>query len=179
MGRAEKRVEELFRYFDLDPPEDTVRRYAEVLNSINAQHENLDDIRNGIFNEPEVTGLQLEKSIPIFSYCEHHILPWFGIVHAAYIGEGKVLGLSKFTRVCRYYSVGLTLQERVAHDIARFFLDSVSTSVIIMIEALHTCKVSRGVQNPFSRSVTIEAHGIFRDNTGAKMEFFEAIKTGN
>ena len=117
----------------------------------------------------------IEKDIPIFSYCEHHILPWFGQVHIGYIAHKLVLGISKFTRIVNYYSSGITIQEDVTQSITDFFITNVGPDVIVIIEAIHTCKVARGVENPFSRSLTVDARGLFRKDYGPRLEFFQSI----
>ena len=169
-------VTKLFDTFGLEVPKETYERYAKLLDGINTQRENYDEIIQGIFPERSL-GIVVEKDIPIFSYCEHHILPWFGQVHIGYVTQGRVLGISKFTRVVNFYSSGLTIQERVTNDIAEFFLKNRWSSVMVMVEAIHTCKVARGVQNPFSRSITIEARGVFKTDTGPRLEFFDSINT--
>lgn len=153
---------------------ETLGRYSQVLMDINTQKESLRDIKRGIFEE-KGSGLIVEKDIPIFSWCEHHILPWFGSAHVGYISHGKVLGLSKFTRIVRYYSVGLTIQERVTTSIADFIVRNVSPDCIVVIQALHTCKVNRGVVNPFSRTTVADARGLFREEYGPRFEFYESI----
>lgn len=170
-----KNVERLLDMIGLEVPPETIERYSKVLLGIVEPKENFNKIIKGIFPE-DFDGMIVEKDIPIFSYCEHHILPWFGVCHIGYISEGKVLGLSKFTRIVNYFSSGLTLQERVTNEIANFFEDFVSEDVIVKIEALHTCKVARGIMNPFSKSVTIEARNKFRTNEGTRMEFFNSIQ---
>ena len=175
IGKINK-VSSLFRSFGLEIPPETAERYVRVLISITQERENVEDIKRGIFTEA-YEGMIVEKDIPMFSYCEHHVLPWFGQAHIGYIAHNRVLGISKFTRIVNLYSSGCTLQERVTHDIAGFFEASVSRDVIILIEAIHTCKVARGVQNPFSRSITIDARGLFRTDTGPRMEFFDSISS--
>lgn len=171
-----RRVSDLFNSLDIEIPPETITRYVSVLELIaEGSRENIDDITKGIFPE-DYKGVIIEKQIPIFSYCEHHVLPWFGVAHIGYLSEDRVLGLSKFTRIVNHFSAGLTLQERVTSSIANFVEEHVSLNVIVSIEALHTCKVARGVQNPFSRSITIDARGVFIDNQGPRSEFLESIR---
>lgn len=175
VGKISK-VKKLFKSFNLDLSPETAERYTKVLIGLTQEKENLEDITRGIFIE-EYEGMVVEKDIPIFSYCEHHVLPWLGQVHIGYISHDRVLGISKFTRIVNLYSAGCTLQERVTAEIATFFVRNVSKDVIIMIEAIHTCKVARGVQNPFSRSITIDARGLFVEATGPRLEFFDSINS--
>lgn len=169
------RVDKLLKSFGLEVPDKTAERYTKLLMGITQERESVAEIKGGIFEEKGINELVVEKDIPIFSYCEHHILPWFGQVNIGYIAKDKVLGISKFTRIVNLYSAGVTIQERVTNDIAQFFVNNVSADVMVMVEAIHTCKVARGVQNPFSRSITIVNEGVFRDGVGPRMEFFESI----
>lgn len=162
------------RKMGLEVSPETAKRYTLLLLSIPLDKENWEDISRGIFSS-DYNGQIIEKDIPIFSYCEHHILPWFGQVHIGYIAHGLVLGISKFTRIVNYYSAGLTIQEDVTKSIADFFTTNISPDVIVIIEAIHTCKVARGVENPFSRSLTIDARGLFRESLGPRLEFFQSI----
>ena len=159
---------------NLEIPAETAERYTKLLLGIPLDKENWDDISRGIFKS-NYDGMIIEKDIPIFSYCEHHILPWFGQVHIGYIARKAVLGISKFTRIVSYYSSGLTIQEEVTKSIVDFFVTNISPNTIVIIEAIHTCKVARGVENPFSRSLTIDARGLFRDQEGPRLEFFQSI----
>ena len=158
----------------LEVPSETAGRYTKLLLGIPFDKEAWDDISRGIFKS-DYGGMIIEKDIPVFSYCAHHILPWFGQVHIGYIAHKKVLGISKFTRVVTYYSAGLTIQEDVTKVIADYFTTNISKDAIVIIEAIHTCKVARGVENPFSRSLTIDARGLYRSQDGPRLEFFHSV----
>ena len=168
------KTKKFLKEMNLEVPPKTADRYTRLLLSIPLDKENWDDIAKGIFKS-DYNGMVIEKDIPIFSYCEHHILPWFGQVHIGYIAHKSVLGISKFTRVVNYYSSGLTIQEDVTKFIADFFVANISPDAIVIIEAIHTCKVARGVENPFSRSLTIDARGLFREQEGPRLEFFQSM----
>lgn len=167
-------VASMFKSFDLDVPKKTAMRFTEVLKSVVQPRETLDNIVNGVF-KTDFDGFQMEKGIPIFSFCAHHVLPWFGMVSVAYIAQGKVVGISKFTRIVNLCSTGVTIQEDVCREITNTFVTYISPDVICSIEAIHTCKVARGVENPFSRSITIDARGVFRDNMGPRLEFLHML----
>jgi len=164
---------DLFKTVNLEVSEETIIRYSKVLSSISTPKECISNITKGVFPST-YTGMVIEKDIPIYSYCEHHILPWFGIVHIGYLADNYVLGISKFTRIVNYFSSGITIQEEVTSKIADFLINNISENVIVMIQALHTCKVARGVENPFSKSVTIDARGLMRE-PGPKSEFLSVI----
>lgn len=168
------KTKKFLKEMNLEIPKETAERYTKLLLGIPLDKENWEDISKGIFLS-DYDGMIIEKDIPIFSYCEHHILPWFGQVHIGYIAHKKVLGISKFTRVVNYYSSGLTIQEDVTKSITDFFVTNISANAIVIIEAIHTCKVARGVENPFSRSLTIDARNLFREKEGPRLEFFQSI----
>lgn len=180
----EKAVRDLFRLAGLrEVQSDTIRRYSEVLTGIASMRQGYDEIKDtpesikkGLFEKKAVSGLIIQKDIPLYSFCEHHILPWFGQVHIAYIARGKVLGLSKFTRVVNYFSQGITIQEDVAQSIMDFFVSNVSTDVMVQISAIHTCMVSRGVENPYATTTVNVAHGEFKAGVGPRLEFLEALR---
>jgi len=174
-----RQLERTLRHFNLDITPETYRRVAEFLDSMSIQKENLDSIISAIFVEEGYEGMVIEKDIPLCSFCEHHILPWFGLSHIAYIAHGKVLGLSKFTRIVNYFSTGLTLQERVTKQIADFFENYLSKDTMVMVEAIHSCMIARGVRNPFTTSISIEARGLFREMTGPRLEFFSALNSSH
>ena len=168
------KTKKFLKEMNLEIPKETAERYTKLLLGIPLDKESWDDISRGIFKS-DYDGMIIEKDIPVFSYCEHHILPWFGQVHIGYIAHKKVLGISKFTRIVNYYSSGLTIQEDVTKFVADFFVTNISPNTIVIIEAIHTCKVARGVENPFSRSLTIDARGLFREKEGPRLEFFQSI----
>ena len=175
LAQVEK-TKKFLKGMGLDLPPNTAERYTKLLMGISKENEVVENINRGVFKS-DFGGMVIEKDIPIFSYCSHHILPWFGQVHIGYIAHEKVLGISKFTRIVNYYSAGLTIQEDITHDIANFFVQHLSEGVVVVVEAIHTCKVARGVMNPFSRSVTIDARGAFMDKDGPRIEFFSILGT--
>jgi len=172
--RKIKAVERLLEYFNLEIVPGTPERVVRVLEDIAAPRETLDRILTGIFDE-EYTGIVTQKDIPILSYCEHHLLPWFGYASIAYIAKNKVIGLSKFTRIVNYFSSGLTLQERVTKNVADFFGSYISKDVIVMVTAVHTCMVARGIKTTSAVTTSIEAKGIFRKESGPRIEFFSTL----
>ena len=169
------KTKKFLKAMELEVSPETVERYTKLLIGISEDRESEKDISKGIFPSRKFSGMIIEKDIPIFSYCEHHVLPWFGQVHIGYISHERILGISKFTRLVGYYSSGLTIQEDVTAAITTYFESRISSDVIVVIEAIHTCKVARGVENPFSRSLTLDARGVFKSDTGPRVEFFSSI----
>lgn len=120
----------------------------------------------------------LVKDIPIYSFCEHHMLPFFGLAHVAYIPRGgKVTGLSKLARVVEGYSKRPQLQERLTTQIADAIMDRLNPyGVLVVIEAEHMCMTLRGVRKPGSKTVTSALRGLFRRNEATRAEALALIK---
>ena len=177
IGRVEQ-IGKLLKSLNIIVPSKTAERYTRVLLSIGSEKEDMENIIGGIFKS-DYDGMIIEKNIPIYSYCEHHVLPWFGQVHIGYLAVKRVVGISKFTRIVNYYSSGVTIQEDVTKEITDFFCEKISPDVAVMVEAIHTCKVARGVENPFSKSVTIDMRGKFREFEGPRSEFLHMLGMNN
>jgi len=121
----------------------------------------------------------LVKDVPVRSICEHHLLPFFGKAHLAYIPTEKVLGFSKFARILSVYSRRLQLQERLTQQVADF-LDSTlrPKGLLLVIEALHTCALVRGVEEPMIMT-TITSRGVLRDNDELRSEVLSLLMRSN
>ena len=121
--------------------------------------------------------LVIEKDIAFYSICEHHILPFFGKAHVAYIPDGKVAGLSKIPRTIEVFSRRLQIQEQMTVQIADAIECFLSPrGVMVMIEAEHTCMTMRGVKKPGILTVTTATRGLFIDDFERQRLFLEAIK---
>jgi GTP cyclohydrolase I len=119
----------------------------------------------------------LVKDIQFYSLCEHHLLPFFGTCHVAYVPNGRVVGLSKIPRVVDVYAHRLQLQERLTREIAEGFEKVLQPhGVAVVIEARHLCMEMRGVEKPGSQTVTSCMLGAFRDDQRTRTEFLELIK---
>jgi len=119
----------------------------------------------------------LEKDIVFYSTCEHHLLPFFGKVHVAYIPSGKVAGLSKIPRTVEVFARRLQIQEQMTVQIADAIEQSLSPlGVMVMIEAEHTCMTMRGVKKPGVMTVTTAARGLFRDDHERQRLFLEMVR---
>jgi GTP cyclohydrolase I len=120
------------------------------------------------------------KDIDFYSLCEHHLLPFFGKCHVAYIPSNKVIGLSKIPRVVDMFSRRLQIQERLTNQIADTIRDKVAPlGVAVVMEATHLCMSMRGVEKQNSFAVTSAMQGAFRNNARTRMEFLELIKARN
>ena len=121
----------------------------------------------------------LVRDIEFYSMCEHHMLPFVGRAHVAYIPNGKVLGLSKIPRIVDMYARRLQVQERLTRQIADFLRDLLQPQgVAVVIEAMHLCSMMRGVKKHNARMTTSAMHGAFRANLATRQEFLENISRG-
>ena len=118
----------------------------------------------------------LEKDITFYSMCEHHMLPFYGKVHIAYIPDGKVVGLSKLARTVEVYARRLQLQEQMTAQIADALMEHLCPKgVMVMAEAEHMCMTMRGVKKPGSKTVSVVTRGEFEDNDKLQNMFFRMI----
>ena len=122
--------------------------------------------------------LVLIKHIPLYSMCEHHLLPFYGKVHLAYIpGGGRVTGLSKLVRVVDILSKKPQIQERLTKEIADTVMDALRPQgVLVIVEAEHLCMIIRGIKKPGSVTITSAVRGVFRKRTAARAEALSLIK---
>lgn len=119
----------------------------------------------------------LEKDITFFSMCEHHLLPFFGKAHVAYIPDGKVAGLSKLARTVEVFARRAQLQEQMCVQIADAMAEYLHPKgVMVMIEAEHTCMTMRGVKKPGSRTVTTVTRGVFAEDANLRGMFMQMVK---
>lgn len=119
----------------------------------------------------------IEKDITFHSTCEHHLMPFFGKVHIAYIPDGQVVGLSKLARTVEVFAARLQIQERMTVQIADAIMDSLKPKgVIVMAQAEHMCMTMRGVKKPGSQTVTIAARGEFERDEKLKDRFLMLVK---
>jgi GTP cyclohydrolase I len=119
------------------------------------------------------------KDIEVYSLCEHHLLPFFGKCHVAYIPNKKVVGLSKIARLVNMYARRLQIQERLTSQIAQTIEDQLSPQGVgVIIEARHLCMVMRGVEKQHSEAVTSAMLGVFREHKQTRDEFLSLVRNG-
>jgi GTP cyclohydrolase I len=146
---------------------------------IRGYDESVDDIvQNAIFDEPH-DNMILVRDIEIYSLCEHHMLPFIGKAHVAYLPDGRIMGLSKLPRIVDVFARRLQLQERLTDQIADAIMEVLAPrGVGVVIEALHLCMMMRGVQKQHSKTVTSALRGCFHDGT-TRDEFLRLAHGGS
>ena len=118
----------------------------------------------------------LERDITFYSMCEHHMLPFYGKVHVAYIPDGKVVGLSKLARTVEIYAKRLQLQERMTGQIADAVMEHLAPrGVMVMVEAEHMCMTMRGIKKPGSKTMTMATRGCFKEDKRMQDVFFHML----
>lgn len=118
----------------------------------------------------------LVKDIPFYSMCEHHLMPFFGRAHVAYIPDGKIVGISKLARVVESFARRPQVQERMTSQVADIIVEKLKPKgVAVIIEGVHTCMTMRGVKKPGSSVVTSAMRGAFRDNITTRTEIMSLI----
>jgi GTP cyclohydrolase IA len=133
-------------------------------------------LNNALFNV-DYNEMVIVRDIDFYSLCEHHLLPFFGKCHVAYIPQGRVLGLSKIPRLVDIFARRLQIQERLTNQIAETVREKVDPlGVAVVMEATHLCMAMRGVEKQNSVATTSAMLGVFREDARTRMEFLELIK---
>ncbi len=136
-----------------------------------------DAIGQGVFEEAH-HNMVLVKDIEMYSLCEHHLLPFIGKVHLAYIPSGKIIGLSKAARLVDVFARRLQVQERLTEEIAQALWDAIRPQGVgVIVEAVHLCMMMRGVQKQNSKTITSAMRGVFLDNATTRSEFLRYAMT--
>ena len=139
--------------------------------------QSLDEVVNNAIFESDNDQMILVKDIELYSLCEHHLLPFIGKAHVAYIPNGKVLGLSKVARIVDMYARRLQIQENLTTEICDTIREVTGAAgVAVVIEARHMCMMMRGVEKQNSVMVTSAMHGIFHDKADTRNEFLALIR---
>ena len=138
-----------------------------------------DAIGQGIFDD-EHDNMIMVRDIEVYSLCEHHLLPFFGKAHIAYIPNGRILGLSKLPRIVDMYAQRLQVQERLTSEIAEAIQESVQPDGVgVVIEASHLCMMMRGVEKQNSMTITSALIGSFREDAKTRDEFLRLAHAGH
>ena len=185
LDRIEAAVAEILVALGEDPSRDglqetparVARMYAEVCSGL---HEDPADYLVRTF-DLEHDEMVMVRDIPVYSLCEHHLLPFFGVAHVAYIPQkgGMITGLSKLARLVDGFSRRLQIQERLTSQVASAIQRTLEPQgTLVVIEAEHLCMSMRGVQKPGAVTVTSAVHGVFRDEVSTRLEAMRFIEKG-
>lgn len=157
---------------------DTPKRTAKAMAFLTEGYtKSLADVTNNAVFESANDEMVVVKDIEFYSLCEHHILPFFGTCHIAYIPDGKVLGLSKFARVVDMFARRLQIQETLTHQVAHAIQEVTGArGVGVVMEARHLCMMMRGVEKQNSSTTTSVMLGTLRESPAARSEFLSLIK---
>jgi GTP cyclohydrolase I len=178
MGEATRRLLELLGE---DPAreglERTPRRVARALRFLTSGYRtDLRELLNGALYEVCYDEMVIVKDIELFSLCEHHMLPFYGKAHVAYLADRKVIGLSKIPRVVDMFARRLQIQERLTSQIAQALQEAIEPKGVgVVIEARHLCMMMRGVEKQHSAAVTSAMLGVFRSSKQTRDEFLSLI----
>jgi len=154
-------------------PERVSRMYAELLAGY---HTDPQAVINGALFDVAYDEMVLVRDIEYYSLCEHHLLPFSGHAHIAYLPKGKLIGLSKIPRIVEMFARRLQVQERLTTQIADFLVETLQPQgVAVVIEGIHLCAMMRGVKKADARMVTSAMRGLFRSNPATRAEFLEHI----
>ena len=158
----------------------TPDRVAKSLRALTAGYrKDVETVINDALFTVDYSEMVIVKDIDFYSLCEHHILPFFGRCHIAYIPQGKVIGLSKLPRIVEMFSRRLQVQERLTSQIAETIDSTISPlGVAVVAEGTHLCMAMRGVEKQNSRAITSAMHGLFRSDARTRMEFLNLLRLG-
>ncbi|MBQ6520835.1 MAG: GTP cyclohydrolase I FolE [Anaerolineaceae bacterium] len=154
-------------------PERVQRMYGELCAGY---HMDLDTVVHGAVFEERCDGMILVRNISFYSLCEHHMLPFYGKIHVAYVPDGKIIGLSKIPRIIEMYARRLQVQERLTEQV----LSAVETilhpkGTAILTKGLHMCSIMRGVKKESAELITARFTGVFNENQALKDDFYRQI----
>lgn len=184
-GEIEEAIYDLLKKIGEDPerpglqrtPERVARMYAELTAGYNIDPKIL--VNEAIF-DIDYDEMVTVKDIDFYSLCEHHILPFFGKAHVAYIPKGKVIGLSKIPRIVEMFARRLQVQERMTVQIADFLNETLKPQgVAVVVEGKHMCAVMRGVKKENAKMVTSAMRGGFKSDQRTRSEFLRLIRGGS
>ena len=156
---------------------DTPKRAAKAFEFLNnGYNKTLEEVLNGAIFTADTEDMVIVKDIELYSLCEHHLLPFVGKCHIAYLPQGKVLGLSKLARIVDMYARRLQIQEKLTKQIADAVDEAIGAKgVAVVIEAKHMCMMMRGVEKQNSVMTTSVMTGIFRKEMSTRAEFLSLI----
>jgi GTP cyclohydrolase IA len=176
--------ENILRELGEDPRRDGLRKTPErVAKSLryltSGYRQDVDRVLNGALFSVAYDEMVIVRDIELFSLCEHHLLPFFGRCHVAYLPRRKVIGLSKIPRLVDVFARRLQVQERLTTQIAQTIMEKIRPQGVgVIIEARHLCMIMRGVEKQNSVAVTSAMFGVFRENPQTRQEFLDLVRKG-
>ncbi len=178
-------VEQILLFLGEDPSREGLLRTPERVDQslrflTKGYLENVDEVLNGALFSVKYDEMVVVRDIDFFSLCEHHLLPFYGKCHVAYIPHERVVGLSKIPRLVEVFSRRLQVQERLTVQIAETLMDKLNPQgVAVVVEARHLCMMMRGVETPNAVAVTSSMHGVFLSQQQTREEFLTLIRRGS
>src|SRR5207244_12597979 len=182
--KLEEAVKDILTIIGEDPAREglqrTPRRVAKAYELLTSGYkQDIHKVLNGAVFTEKYDEMVIVKDIDFFSMCEHHMLPFYGKAHVAYIPNGKIVGLSKIPRIVEVFARRLQVQERLTHQIADTLFEAVEPDgVAVVIEARQLCMMMRGVEKQNSKTVTSALRGAFRDDAKTRDEFLRLVHGG-
>ncbi len=165
--------EDIHREGLADTPERIARMYEEIFGGM---EEDAAEHLSRVFSV-DSHEMVLEKDIVFYSMCEHHMLPFYGRAHVAYVPDGKVVGLSKLARTVEVYARRLQIQEHMTEQIADAIMEHLAPrGVMVAVEAEHMCMTMRGVKKPGSKTVSVAVRGVFEEDQALQNRFFQMLQ---
>lgn len=158
-------------------PERVARMYSEILAGYQTD---LTALVNGAIFESDYQEMVLVRNLEFYSLCEHHMLPFYGRAHVAYVPDGKIIGLSKIPRLVEMFSRRLQVQERMTQQIAETLQEILHPKgIAILVEGAHFCAMMRGVKKSEARMVTSAMLGAFREDSSLRQDFYNQLGLGS
>ena len=180
-GAYRRLVREQLRLLGEDPERGgllrTPERVQEAMRWLTRGYElSVEDVIRGAVFDEDHHNMVIVKDIEMYSLCEHHMLPFFGKVHVAYIPNGHIVGLSKLPRVVEVFARRLQVQERLTEQVAHAIMEVLQPQGVgVVIEAVHLCMMMRGVEKQNSKTITSAMKGVFMDDLGTREEFLRLV----
>lgn len=177
----QKHIKEILKKIGEDPDREglrnTPKRVEESMQFLTRGYkQDINELVNGALYEEKYDEMVIVKGIDVFSLCEHHLLPFYGRCHVAYIPDGKLIGLSKIPRLVEIFSRRLQIQERLTSEIAKCLRDILKPKgVAVVIEAKHLCMMMRGIEKVNTVATTSAMYGAFKTRQETRMEFMGLI----
>ena len=165
--------EDIYREGLLETPDRIARMYEELAAGYT------DDASEHLKKRFHVDNndMVIEKDIYFYSFCEHHMLPFYGTAAVAYIPDGEVVGLSKIARTLEVYAKRFQLQERLTAQVADVFMEELKPQgAMVMLEAEHMCMTMRGIKKPGTKTVTVVTRGVFEENESLQNQFYRMME---